>query len=54
MVSKGEVSAVELVESCMSRIEEVNPKLNAVVQFCTTERWRRRRRRTSPGPRATP
>ena len=35
LVSKGEVSAVELVEGCMSRIEEVNPKLNAVVQFCT-------------------
>ena len=35
MVRDGEVSAVELVEGCMSRIEEVNPKLNAVVQFCT-------------------
>ena len=35
LVSKGEVSAVELVEGCMRRIEEVNPKLNAVVQFCT-------------------
>ena len=35
LVSMGEVSAVELVEGCMRRIEEVNPKLNAVVQFCT-------------------
>ena len=35
LVKKGEVSAVELVEGCMRRIEEVNPKLNAVVQFCT-------------------
>ncbi len=34
LVKKGEVSASELVDSCLARIEEVNGKLNAVVQFC--------------------
>ena len=34
MVRRGEVSAAELVEGCIRRIEEVNPQLNAVVQPC--------------------
>ena len=34
LVRKGEVSAVELAESCLGRIEEVNGKLNAVVRLC--------------------
>lgn len=34
LVQKGEVSATELVEGCLERIDEVNGKLNAAVQFC--------------------
>jgi amidase len=29
-----EISAYELVRTCLARIEEVNPRLNAVVQIC--------------------
>jgi amidase len=32
-----EISSVELVQACLHRIEEVNPKLNAVVQLCAEE-----------------
>jgi len=31
LVRKGDVSAVELVEAAVSRIEKVNPELNAVI-----------------------
>ena len=34
LVKNGQVSAAELVDGCLARIEEVNDKLNAVVQFC--------------------
>ena len=34
LVKNGQVSAAELVDGCLARIEEVNGKLNAVVQFC--------------------
>ena len=55
LVRKGEVSASELVDGCLTRIDEVNGKLNAVVQFCA-ERARDRGQSppTKPAPEATP
>ena len=32
LVRKGEVSPLELVDAAIARIEEINPKINAVIQ----------------------
>jgi Asp-tRNA(Asn)/Glu-tRNA(Gln) amidotransferase A subunit family amidase len=32
-----EISSAELVQACLARIEEINPRLNAVVQLCAEE-----------------
>ena len=34
MIREKKVSSVEAVKACYRRIDEVNPKLNAVIQFC--------------------
>lgn len=34
MISAKAITAVELVKACYARIDEVNPKINAVVAFC--------------------
>lgn len=34
MLRNGQVNAVELVQRCYARIDEVNPEINAVVAFC--------------------
>jgi Asp-tRNA(Asn)/Glu-tRNA(Gln) amidotransferase A subunit family amidase len=34
MIRRKEISSVEAVRQCYSRIDEVNPKINAVVAFC--------------------
>lgn len=34
MIRSKEISAVDAVKACYARIDEVNPKLNAVVAFC--------------------
>jgi amidase len=34
MIRAGEVSAVDVVKQCLARIDEVNPKINAVVALC--------------------
>src|SRR5262245_57896667 len=31
LIREGKLSAVELVETCLSRIEEINPQINAAV-----------------------
>jgi len=31
LIRSGDVSAIEAVESCLARIDEVNPAINAVV-----------------------
>ena len=36
-IRKKEISAYELVRACLERIEEVNPRLNAVVQVCAEQ-----------------
>ena len=36
-IRKKEISAHELVRACLGRIEEVNPRLNAVVQVCAEQ-----------------
>ena len=36
-IRKKEISAHELVRACLERIEEVNPRLNAVVQVCAEQ-----------------
>ena len=36
-IRKKEISAYELVRTCLGRIEEVNPRLNAVVQVCAEQ-----------------
>ncbi|HZT45981.1 MAG TPA: amidase [Gaiellaceae bacterium] len=37
LVRKGEVTPVELVETCLERIERLNPELNAFVTVCAEE-----------------
>ena len=37
LVKKGEISAVELVQSAIDRIEQANPQINAVI-YKTYER----------------
>lgn len=34
MLRSGSITSVELVKACYARIDEVNPKINAVVAFC--------------------
>jgi Asp-tRNA(Asn)/Glu-tRNA(Gln) amidotransferase A subunit family amidase len=34
LICSGDLSPVELLDSCISRIEEINPKLNALVACC--------------------
>jgi hypothetical protein len=41
LVRRGDVSAVELVESAIDRVERLNPALNAVVTPMFTPPWRR-------------
>ena len=36
-IRKKQVSAAELVGACLRRIDEVNPRLNAVVQICSEQ-----------------
>ena len=36
-ISKGEISAREATESHLSRMNQVNAKLNAVIESCETE-----------------
>ena len=36
-ISKGEISAREATESHLSRMDQVNAKLNAVAESCETE-----------------
>jgi amidase len=36
-IRRKKISAFELVSACLARIEEVNPRLNAVVQVCTRQ-----------------
>ena len=44
MIARGEVSSVEVVQAHLARIDEVNPKLNAVVRRFDDARARRGRR----------
>ncbi|MBM3792058.1 MAG: amidase, partial [Acidobacteria bacterium] len=34
MIREKQVSSAEVLKACLDRIDQVNPKLNAVVQFC--------------------
>ena len=34
MIREKQVSSVEVLKACLDRIDRVNPKLNAIVQFC--------------------
>ena len=31
LIGRGEISPVELLEACISRIEAINPQINAIV-----------------------
>ena len=44
-IRERQISSEELVRACLQRIEEVNPKLNAVVQLPAARRWRQARGR---------
>ena len=37
MIRRKEVSSLEVVDACLARIEQVNPKLNAVVALVADE-----------------
>jgi Asp-tRNA(Asn)/Glu-tRNA(Gln) amidotransferase A subunit family amidase len=52
MIARREVSSVEVVQAHLSRMDEVNPKLNAVVVASTTMRSPRPPQLTPRWPRA--
>jgi len=50
LIARGAVSPLELVQAVLTRLERVNPRLNATATSPPSRRWRpRRRRRPRPG-----
>jgi len=39
-LESGEITAVELVEACLARIDALNDQLNSIVTVNATDAWR--------------